>query len=110
MAHTAATFKARYTPTFDATSDAKVTLVLAEATRRTDLRVFGDRFDEAVALRTAHILSLDPGGQMARLSGVSMGEDSLRLTAYGSDLQKLIRERGGGAWAAGQMSDTVVTQ
>jgi len=48
MAHTAATFKARFEE-FTPLGDSVVSAALAEATRRTDVRVLGDRFDDAVA-------------------------------------------------------------
>lgn len=97
---TAATLKARW-PTFGPTADAVVTAAIAEAERRTDARVFGDRFDDAVALRAAHNLSIDPGGQNARLTAAAM-DHSMNRTTYGLELKSLMRERAGGAWTAGQ--------
>jgi hypothetical protein len=95
MAWTAASFKARR-PTFNPVADAVVTSALEEAARRVDPRVFGDRTDDAVSLLAAHLLSVDPGGQAARLKSTNAS------TTYLEDYRRLMRERAGGPWTSGQ--------
>lgn len=97
MTVTAASLKARWTE-FGPTDDAVVTAAIAEATRRTDVRVFGDRFDDAVALLAADQLSVGAFGQQARLDPKA-GDGT---TVYAAALAKLRRERAGGGWSAGQ--------
>lgn len=97
MTVTAASLKARWAE-FSPTPDAVVDAALAEAVRRTDARVFGDRTDDAVALRACHLLSTGAFGQSARLD-VKGGDGT---TTYLAELQRLTRERAGGGWAAGQ--------
>lgn len=96
MAETAATFKARR-PEFDPIADATVSAALAEATRRTDARVFGDRFDDAVSLRAADLLATGAFGLPARTDPKAATGPS----TYAQQLATLVRERAGGAWAAG---------
>ena len=96
MAETAATFKARR-PEFAPIDDAVVSAALAEATRRTDARVFGDRFDDAVSLRAADLLATGAFGLPARTDPKA----ATGPTMYALQLATLIRERAGGAWAAG---------
>jgi hypothetical protein len=95
VAHTAATFKARW-PEFAPTADATVTAVLAEATRGCNAAVFGDRFDEAVGLLCAHKLAISPGAQSARL------ESDKADTVYRAEWLRVARACGGGPWAMGQ--------
>ena len=97
MAVTAATMKARWAE-FSAVDDSVVTAAIAEATRRTDVRVFGDRFDDAVALRAADLLATGAFGMQARAEPKA----NEGPTKYAQQLQTLRRERAGGAWAAGQ--------
>ena len=92
---TPTTFKIRWAE-FAPTPDAVVQAALDEATRRTDERVFGDRYDDAIGLRAAHNLSLSPFGQQARLES-DKGTDT-----YQAERDTLIQERAGGGWAAGQ--------
>lgn len=98
MAHTAATFKARWAE-FSALDDATVTAALAEATRRTDARVFGASFDDAVALLAADQLSVGAFGQQARKDAKSESDAG---STYMVALKQLRRERAGGAWSCGQ--------
>ena len=95
MAWTPTSFKTRWTD-FAPTSDALVQSALDEAARRTDERVFGTRYDDAVGLLAAHNLSISPFGQQARLE-TDKGE-----TTYMTALKLLRRERAGGPWAIGQ--------
>jgi len=102
MAWTATTFKARYTE-FDGTADSVVTAALAEATRRTAAG-FGARFDDAVALLAAHLLSVSPGGRQARRES-----DKGPSTTYMTELKLLRREVFGGGWSVGQGSGGLLT-
>lgn len=97
MAYTATTFKARFTE-FEGTADSVVTAALAEATRRTNATGFAARFDDAVALLAAHLLSVSPGGQQARRED-DKGEPT---TTYLATLKALRRECFGGGWSIGQ--------
>ena len=97
MAWTPTTFKARWEE-FSATADALITAVLAEAALECDARVYGDSYDHAVGLLTAHKLSISPGGQQARLE--AKGGDG--TTTYLAELNRLSRRRAGGPWAMGQ--------
>ena len=104
MAHTAATFKARWAE-FSAIDDAIVTAALAEATRRTDSRVFGASFDDAVALLAADQLSVGAFGQQARTDAKVADE----MSTYMRALKLLRRERAGGAWSCGQGPSGLLT-
>lgn len=95
MAWTATTFKAAYAE-FAPTDDAVVARALADAARGCDARIFGDRLDEAVALRAAHNLSSAPSGQQARLAA-NLGD-----TTYWQRWLQLARECAGGPWTVGQ--------
>jgi hypothetical protein len=70
--------------------------VSKDAARGCDARIFGDRLDEAVALRAAHNLSSAPSGQQARLAA-NLGD-----TTYWQRWLRLARECGGGPWTVGQ--------
>ena len=98
MVWTATTFKQRY-PEFNPTSDALVAAVLAESVTELDARVFGATFDTAVALLAAHKLTSGPSGQTSRLAS-DMGDST-----YRQQLQRLKRQRAGGAWSVGQKPD-----
>jgi hypothetical protein len=95
---TVADFKERFTE-FSPTADALVSRALGEATRRTSAAVFGERFDDAVALRAAHLLAISPQGTTARLEGAAPG--SLESTTYGAELKQLMRECAGGPHMVG---------
>lgn len=97
MAVTAATLKARWVE-FTPVDDSVVTAAIAEATRRTDARVYGDRFDDAVAMRACDLLSTGAFGQAARQDG----KGATGPTTYAQQLATLTRARAGGAWACGQ--------
>jgi hypothetical protein len=104
---TAATLKARF-PEFAPVADAVCTANIAAATLRTSALVFTTdaAFDEAVLLRAAHLLSISPGGQAARLEGVALASPSsvaadLGRTTYGATLLAFMRERAGGAHMLG---------
>jgi hypothetical protein len=92
----AASFKARWAE-FASTPDATVEAALAEAGRRCSAAVFGDRHDDAVGLRAAHLLSVSPFGQQARL------ESDKAETVYMAEWRQLARECAGGPWAIGQL-------
>ena len=66
MTVTAATLKARFVE-FAPVADSVVSAAIAEATHRTDVRVFGNRFDDAVSLRACDLLSTGAFGQQARV-------------------------------------------
>lgn len=95
MAWTADTFQARF-PEFDGTPDETVAAVLAEATRRSNPAVFGDRLDDAVGLLAAHLLSVGAYGQQARLEAGAAAE-----TTYLAEWKRLAREAGGGPHLVG---------
>lgn len=95
MTWTAATFKARWTE-FEPTADALVESALAEAARSTDARLFGEKTDDGVGLLAAHLLSISPQGQQARL------ESSEAETTYSRERARLVRIAAGGPWAVGQ--------
>lgn len=97
MTVTAATFKARFEE-FTPVGDSVVSAALAEATRRTDARVLGDRFDEAVALRAADLLATGAFGLPARADA----KENAGPSKYALQLATLVRERAGGPWVAGQ--------
>jgi hypothetical protein len=82
-------------PEFAATLDATVEAKLAEAARRVDARVFGDKESDAVGYLAAHLIATAPGGQHARLEG-----DSTQTT-YGLEWMRLCRMCAGGPWAIG---------
>jgi hypothetical protein len=95
MAFTVSSFKVAY-PEFANTPDATVQAKLDMAYRGLDSRRFGDRYDDAVGLKTAHLLSLAPFGTQARL------ESDDTQTTYGVQLGEMVRQCAGGPWAAGQ--------
>ena len=98
MTVTAASLKARYEE-FAPVGDPAVTLAIGEATRRTDARVFGDRFDDAVMLRACDLMSTGAFGQQARVDPKA----ATGPTTYAIQLATLVGERAGGGWAAGQL-------
>lgn len=98
MAVTLASLRERY-PEIGPTPDEVVTRAIAEATRRTSVSAYGDRYDDAVALRAMHLLALSPQGLNARVEGAPPG--SLEATMYGGELKQLMREAGGGAHMVG---------
>jgi hypothetical protein len=101
MVWTAATFKARWAE-FTPTPDATVTAVLAEAATYCDERLFGDRYDQAVGLYAAHLLSIAPFGQQARADGKGPpGTD----TTYLQQWTRLARAVAGGPWTMGRGYD-----
>lgn len=67
MAVSAAQLKARF-PEFAKTEDSHVTEAIADAAARTDVNVWGDRYDVAVRQLAAHLLAISPWGQQAKLS------------------------------------------
>lgn len=88
------TFRASF-PEFAATPDETVEAKLAEADRRVDARVFGDKADDAVGYLTAHLLATSPFGQHARL------EDKSEETIYLQEWRRLARSCAGGPWTIG---------
>ncbi len=90
---TASTYKAAY-PEFDSLDDSMVDRVLGSASLRCDVRLFGAKTDDAVALYAGHLLTIAPMGQQSRLS---IGEDR-----YYAEWLIMARVAGGGPWNAGQ--------
>lgn len=84
--------------------DADKTDILSLAALRTSSTIFGDKYNTAVALRAAHIITMrDRNGVGGAVSGQKEGDLSisfanpsgnamLGLTSYGQQLQQLIRE------------------
>jgi len=95
VAVTLSSFRTEY-PEFAPTADALVSAKIAAATRRCSATVFGDSYDDAVMLLTAHLLSSAPGGQQGRLEKGDEGD-----TTYLAEWKRLAQQRGGGAWAIG---------
>lgn len=87
-----ASFRILY-PEFVSTPDATVTAQLNAAAFNVDTGTYGDRYDQAHGLLTAHFLALAPGAQMARLDPKTlkaMGATSLyETTTYGIAFQEL---------------------
>lgn len=96
MTVTAATLKARFVE-FAPVADSVVSAAIAEASRRCDVRVFGDRLDDAITLRACDLLATGAFGLAARQDA----KGSTGPTTYAQQLTTLLRERAGGAWAAG---------
>lgn len=96
MTVTAATLKARHEE-FAPIGDSVVSAAIAEATRRTDARVFGDRYDDAIMLRACDLIASGAFGVPARAEP----KDNAGPTRYAQQLATLIRERAGGGWLAG---------
>ncbi len=90
MAVTEDDFIARF-PEFEE-AGVTISVVLDEAVRRTDGDIFGNKTDDAVMYRAAHLLAISPFGQNARM----VAKDG--TTIYGNELEKLILEHAGGAW------------
>lgn len=67
MAIDAATFKGEF-PIFARTDDALVATKLAHAANRIDQRVWGSKYQDGVFYLAAHLLSVEPNGQNARLT------------------------------------------
>ncbi len=87
-------------PEFAPTPSAVVTSAIAEADRRTNASIFGDRRDDAVGLLACHLLAASPQGQgLARLEATT--SSSLESTAYGRELRQLRREACGGPHVVG---------
>lgn len=68
MAVTVQSFRARWGKPFDLASDELVGLVLAQAARRMNARIWGDQYDDGVLLLAAHLIVIDRGGQFARMA------------------------------------------
>lgn len=77
-----ATFRAEY-PEFATASDTLVEAKLARAEVQVDAAMYGDRYEQAHGLLTAHLICIAPGGQFARLVA-----DNLKTT-YGADFDDL---------------------
>jgi hypothetical protein len=94
---TVASLKARFTeiaPTDDTVVQGAIDEAVATGY---DARLFGDRFDNVIALEAMHLLSISPGGQQARLQKNSIE------TTYSSQRDRLIRIAAGGPWTIGQV-------
>jgi hypothetical protein len=66
MAVAYADFLARF-PEFEPAPKAMVEAALSEARRNVDAEVFGDKTDDAIRWKAAHLLAISPFGQQARL-------------------------------------------
>ena len=77
MSVTLASLRERY-PEIEATPDAVVTRAIGEATRRTHASVFGERRDDAIALRAMHLLAVSPQGINARIADLREVEAAIR--------------------------------
>lgn len=95
MTLTTAQFKTRWTE-FAETSDELVQETLDEAYLRTDSRLFGARTDKAAGLLAAHLLSISPQGQQARL------ESKDGSTNYWAERQRMNQVAAGGGRTSGQ--------
>ena len=96
MSVTAATLKVRFAE-FAPVDDSVVSAAIAEASRRSDSRVFGDRLDDAITLRAADLIATGAFGLPARQDP----KGNTGPSTYAQQLTTLVRERAGGAWAAG---------
>lgn len=85
MTVTLSSFRVSY-PEFLNTADALCEAKIAAAVLRTSEDIFGDNTDEAVMLLAAHLLSVSPQGESARL------EVDEKQTVYGLELRTLRRE------------------
>ena len=72
-------------PAFEGTETTLIDAKLAEATRGVDPEVFGDKTEDAIGYKAAHLLSIDPFGQTARIEA----EDG--STTYGKQFMKIAR-------------------
>ena len=84
MSLTAAIFKQEY-PEFKRTSDDLIKRKLAAATLRVASAVWGAKTDSGVLLLTAHLLSLSPQGENARL-------EPGQTTMYKEEFDRIRRE------------------
>ena len=73
-------------PEFDSASDTLVDGFLAQAWRRIDEEVWGEKADDGHGLLTAHLLALSPHGQMARLTQKDVAKTT---STYGLEFGKL---------------------
>jgi len=84
MTVSVAYFKINY-PEFRETKDSLVQAKINSATKRIAAPTWGDRANDGVMLLTAHLLSLSPSGEHARLKK----EDD--MTIYSAELQRMRR-------------------
>lgn len=77
-------------PEFKRASEAMVLEMIAQAERSVDTGVFGDRTDDAVLWKAAHLLALSPFGRAAKLIEQDGG------TTYGSNYASIVLECAGG--------------
>lgn len=96
MAVTATTLKARFVE-FAPVADDVVAAAIAEASRRTDARVFGNRTDDAITLRACDLLATGAFGLASRQDA----KGNTGPTTYAQQLATIVRERAGGAWVVG---------
>ena len=66
MTVTRSSFLGRF-PEFEPASQTMVEAAIGEAIRNVDAAAFGDKTDDAVAWKCAHLLAISPFGQQARL-------------------------------------------
>lgn len=99
MAVSVASLTERF-PEIGPTPEAVVSRAIAEATLRTSAKAFGDRYDDAVALRAMHLLAISPQGLNARLE-TKAGDNPLMMSTYGTELLQLMREAAGGPHMVG---------
>lgn len=81
---TLSTFRLEF-PEFQNATDSMVTALLARAALEVDAPTYGDRYDHAHGLLTAHYISCSPGGEVSRL------ETDKSETTYGKAYLKLQR-------------------
>ena len=72
-------------PEFEPAPEPMVRKKIADATNNVDAAVFKTKTDQAIALKTAHMLALSPFGQQARL----VSKDG--ATTYGIQFMALAR-------------------
>lgn len=77
-------FLARF-PEFEPAPVSMIDSAIGEATRNVDSEVWGDKTDDGVRWKAAHLLAISPFGQQARL----MSKDG--STTYGKHFAKLAR-------------------
>lgn len=92
MALTRSAFRTLYSE-FDRVEDATVDAKLAEAEDRLSEDYFGDRFDNAHGLMTAHLIAISPAGRQARLDPKKAEGNT---TTYQRELGELLKENAPG--------------
>lgn len=78
-------------PEFDPLDDSIIEVKLSQAAERLDPAIYGQKYDQAHELLTAHLLVVSPFGQSARLEGDAEGT-SLYWPEY-ERIRKLVAPR-----------------